>query len=42
MSVVRGEGTVNGESVKVGSHFLAPKDCPVDIADTLTCMMTTA
>lgn len=42
VSVVRGEGTVNGTPVKVGSHFLVPKDCPVEISGTLTCMMTTA
>ncbi len=42
VSVVRGEGTANGVPVKVGSHFLAPKDCPVTIEGNLTVMMTTA
>lgn len=42
VSVVRGEGSVNGTPVAVGSHFLVPKDCPVTISGNLTCMMTTA
>lgn len=42
VSVVRGEGTVNGIPIAVGSHFLAPKDESFKIAGTLTCMMTTA
>lgn len=42
VSVVRGQGTVNGVGVAVGSHFLAPRGCKTEISGTLTCMMTTA
>lgn len=42
VSVVRGTGTVDGEKVAVGSHFLAPLGEKVEIAGNLTCMMTTA
>ena len=42
VSVVRGKGTVNEIPVSTGSHFLVPKDTPVDIKGSLTCMLATA
>lgn len=42
VTVVRGSGTANGESVAVGSQFLLPRNESLDVTGTVTMMMTTA